>query len=335
MRAKLKHKMDQQHRMDSVFIKKYDEFVRDLLGACPELTSEINVAAALSPEQRRDGFREQVLPFCSPTRHSDIVPTFVLPGVKVSQDIWDTLSRKSKLAIQEYLTMLSFTYLMEAGEKADLSGNGWNAEWAEKMADDMKSKMEGMDFAGISEKIAGLFGAAGAAGLGGAAGAAGAAFGGFGGIPQIPEKFMKGQIAKLAEEIVKEIKIEDFGLSPAELESAGNDPNKALQMILDVLRRNPMYFQNTVKSVGKKLQKKIQSGAIRPKELVAEAEELMKTFSDNPQFVSLMESFRKTFGFADNPEAARAAGNDPNPRLDLVRERLRKKLEKKNGGKNH
>ena len=320
-------------------MKKYDEFVRDLLGACPELAPQINAASALSPEQRRDGFRTQVLPFCSPTRHSDVVPTFVLPGVKLTEDIWETLSRKSKLAIQEYLTILSFTFLMDAGSSADLSGGDWSSAWAEKMAEDMKSKMEGFDFASLSEKIAELFGAGfGAKAAGAAGGAAGAGMGGIGGIggmggiPQIPEKFMKGQIAKLAEEIVKEIKIEDFGLSPAEMQEASADPNKALQMILDVLRRNPTYFQNTVKSVGKKLQKKIQSGAIRPRELVAEAEELMQTFTDNPQFVALMESFRKTFGFADNPEAARAAGNEPNPRLDLVRERLRKKLQKKKEG---
>ena len=149
-----------------------------------------------------------------------------------------------------------------------------------------------------------------------------------GGIPQIPEKFMKGQIAKLAEEIVKELRVEDFGIDPAAMEAAGNDPTKALNMIMEVFAKNPHAFQNTVQKLGKKLALKIQSGAIRPQELVAEAEELMKTFSENPQFVEMMEAFRQAFGFEDK-EAAQAAGRENENRLSIARNRLRKKLDAK------
>ena len=96
--------------------------------------------------------------------------------------------------------------------------------------------------------------------------------------------------------------------------------------------KNPSAMQSTVQKLTKKLQQKIQSGALRPQELVAEAEELMKTFSENPQFVELMESFRSTFGFEDT-EMARAAGRDGDNRLSIARARLRAKLEKRKAGK--
>jgi hypothetical protein len=238
--------------------------------------------------------------------------------------IWIDLSAKSRKAIQEHLTLLSFTYLIESGTKEESTSNGWNDGFMKKMMDDMKTKMDSMDFAGLSEKFAGLFGGAGAGGAAGAAGFAGFASG----IPEIPERFMKGQIAKLAEEIVKELKVEDFGIDAETMKAAGNDPTKALNIIMEVFAKNPAGFQNTVQKLGKKIALKIQSGAIRPQELVAEAEELMKVFSENPRFVELMEAFRQTFGF-ENKEAAQAAGRDNENRLSVARARLRKKLEEK------
>ena len=322
--------------MNDIFDSKYSEFARDLQGACPELAPQIAQALALSPEERRQKFKEQVLPSCSPKRDSSVAPAFVLPGVPMPSQTWIDISEKSRKAIQEYLTLLSFTYLIETGSKDDTTSNGWNAEWASKMMDEMKTKMASVDFAGLSEKIAGLFGSA--AGAAGAAGLGGAGSGGIpgipgipgfpGGIPQIPEKFMKGQIAKLAEEIVKELRVEDFGIDPAAMAAAGNDPTKALNMIMEVFSKNPHAFQNTVQKLGKKIALKIQSGAIRPQELVAEAEELMKTFSENPQFVQMMEAFRQAFGFEDK-EAAQAAGRDNENRLSIAKARLRKKLDAK------
>jgi hypothetical protein len=303
--------------LGSVFNSKYEEFARDLLGACPELTTQIQAALALGSEERREQFKEQVLSSCSPSRNAATAPNFVLPGVAMSQSLWTELSENTKKAIQEYLTILSFTFLMDTNAP-DLSGSEFTADWAKKMMDEMKSKMSGLDFAGLTEKIAKLFGSFGSSGTSG--------------IPSLPEKFMKGQIAKLAEEIVKEFRVEDFGLDPAVLEAAGNDPTKALNMIMEVFMKNPQAMQGTIQKLTKKLQQKIQSGALRPQELVAEAEELMKTFSENPQFVELMESFRQTFGFEDT-EMARAAGRDGDNRLSIARARLRAKLEKRKGAK--
>jgi len=296
----------------SIFNTKYNEFARDLQTACPELTDAIERSLCFSTGDRLDIFKEYVLPHCSPSRNSDTAPAYVLPGVKMPQEIWDTLSDKSKKAIQEYLTILSFTYLLDYGSAADLSGNGFSSSWANKMMNEMKEKIDSFDFKGIAEKIAGLFGAAAADGKG---------------IPQIPEKFLKGQIAKLAEEIVKEFRMEDFGIDPAEIEAAGNDPTKALNIITEMFTKNPQILQGTIQKLGKRLQEKIQSGALRPQELVAEAEELMKTFSENQEFVQLMESFRRAFSF-EGMEGSRGA-RDSKDRLSIVRERLKKKLDAK------
>jgi hypothetical protein len=72
----------------------------------------------------------------------------------------------------------------------------------------------------------------------------------------------------------------------------------------------------------------VKRGELKPQELAAEAEELIKEFQTHPAFVELMESFRSAFSFND-PEEARAAGRDNDGRLALVRERLRKKMEAK------
>ena len=63
--------MDTLH---DVFQKKYDEFARDLLGACPELAEKIAAAVALNPEQRRLRFKAEVLSSCSPSRAQETAP---------------------------------------------------------------------------------------------------------------------------------------------------------------------------------------------------------------------------------------------------------------------
>jgi hypothetical protein len=102
----------------------------------------------------------------------------------------------------------------------------------------------------------------------------------------------------------------------------------AFQLMMEIFTKNPHKLQETMMKLTKKLQQKIQSGAIRPKELVAEAEELMKTFSDNPQFVSMMESFRQGFGF-DEDDLAAATGKSSSGKLSIVKQRLQKKLEQR------
>jgi len=319
--------------LGDVFQKKYTEFCAALLETCPELKRKITVAAALSPVARAKRFKEEVLPSCGPTRDSEACPGTVLPGVVLPKALWADLSIGSQKAIQEYLTLLSFSLLMEenAGAGAGAAGAGAAGASTNPMADaftdgfmaDIKAKMDKVDFAKLSSKIAEMFTATAAAATEGASASAS---------PQIPERFLKGHIAKLAEEIIQEIRVEDFGVDPVAFEAAKTDPTKAIELMTNAYQRNPEAFQGAIVKLTKKLQQKIQSGSLRPQELVAEAEELMKTFSENAQFVEIMESFRQAFGFEDT-EAARAVGRDGENRLSIVQQRLRKKLEARKAGK--
>ena len=322
--------------LGDVFQKKYTEFCTALSETCPELKRKIDSAKALSGSERVDRFKAEILPSCAPTRDAEACPGTVLPGVTLPPALWADLSIGSQKAIQEYLTLLSFSLLMQENAAAgtatggDATGTSTGAgagaadpmgPFAAKFMEDIKAKMDKIDFGKLSAKIAEMFtstaaGAAAGAGAGGAAG------------PQLPEKFLKGKIAKLAEEIMQEIRVEDFGVDPVEFEMAKSNPERAIELLTRAFQRNPESFQGAIAKLTKKLQQKVQSGSLNPKELVSEAEELMKTFSENAQFVQIMESFRQAFGFEDT-ETARAAGRDGENRLSIVQQRLRKKLEER------
>jgi hypothetical protein len=151
------------------------------------------------------------------------------------------------------------------------------------------------------------------------------------GFPKIPEKFLKGHMAKLAQEIVKDITPEDLGISQELIDECEKNPSRAFDILFQVFGNNPGIIQKTVQKIGKRLQQKIMSGSIRPEEIAREAEELMKEFASNSSFVDMMEGIKSAFGFEDM-DMARQAGREGSARLSLVRERLKKKLEKKKQG---
>jgi hypothetical protein len=79
-----------------------------------------------------------------------------------------------------------------------------------------------------------------------------------------------------------------------------------------------------MKRIVKRLQEKFQRGEFKPQDLAAEAEEMMKEFSENPAFVDMMESMRKAFSFEDMA-SAKAAGQEHTARMNIIKERLRRK----------
>jgi hypothetical protein len=176
--------------------------------------------------------------------------------------------------------------------------------------------MDSIDFEKLSEKFFSAFGTKGSA------------------LPPFPEKFLKGKLAKLAEEMVREFKPEDFGFSKEELEACERDPARAFEILMKGTMGDPKLIQSAMGRIAKKLQDKVARGELRPQELVEEAESLMKEFQEHPAFVDLMESFRGMFGGGDKfAEAQKAAGRDEKSRLSVVQARLRKKLEERRNGK--
>lgn len=325
----------------SVFSTKYSEFVEDLLGTLPEYTSQIQLAKALDDKTRLSRFQEEVRVgnTFSGDENSEAEftknPKMVLPGVEISDEVWASLSNNSRKAIWEYVRILSICCFMEAGFSEDSKPPAW----MDDAMNDMKKKLEGVDFQNIIKKFMTFFkstqgfaGAdtAGADTEGADSGAANSGLpGGFeklfeGGFPKIPEKFLKGHMAKLAQEIVKDITPEELGISPEMMAECEKTPSRAFDILFQVFTNNPTIIQKTVQRIGKRLQQKIASGSIRPQEIAREAEELMKEFASNPSFVEMMEGIKSAFGFEDMG-LARAAGRESSARLAMVKERLRKK----------
>jgi len=290
--------------MDTTFHTKYEEFCDDLLAACPEMKNEIELARAIPKEQRASEYKTKVL---KETLNSE--SHTVLPGVTITDTIWNSLSKNSQKAIKEYNSILNLCVIYESGDV-----DGIPQEWVDSMMREWRTRMEGMDFKKMSSKFFDMFGKAGDS------------------LPPLPEKFMKGQMAKLAEDLVKEFNPEDFGFSMEDVDACERDPSRAFEILMKVASGNPDLIQKAVQKIGKKLQQKVQTGQFKPHELAREAEELIAEFQNNPAFVEILEGFRSMFNFEDM-DLARKSGNEGSARLSLVKQRLKKKLEEKKKNK--
>ena len=325
----------------SVFQTKYNEFVEDLMGALPEYGQHIQAAKALDKPTRLNRFQEEVKinnTFNLADNGEDISknPGKVLPGVEISDTVWASLSENTHKAIWEYVRILSICCFMEAGFSEDTK----TPAWMDDAMKDMKEKLEGVDFQNIIKKFMTFFKSEG-----GKEGEEGAKPEGLpaglpagfeklfeNGFPKLPERFLKGHMAKLAQEIVKDIKPEDLGITPEMVAECEKNPSRAFDILFQVFGNNPGIIQKTVQKVGKRLQQKFMSGAINPQEIAREAEELMKEFAGNGNFVDMMEGIKGAFGFGDM-DIARQAGREGSARLAMVKDRLKKKASEKEAKK--
>ncbi len=298
--------------LGSVFQSKYEEFANELLLTFPELAPQINAAKAINSEERLARFIADVVPHTPPNRDPAVRPAALLPGVTLTDALWDELSQTTHSTIQEYLTLLTVCALFESGKagKDSIFGDGADAKtFMDSFLKTWQTKMDGMDFENMAKKMAGLFGMDGA------------------GMPKLPERFLKGHLARLAEEIVRDFNPADFGLDDATIKQCEENPTGAFEILMKIYQSKPHVISNVVQRIGKRLQAKFQSGAIKASEIVAEAEELMKTFSENPAFSELMESFRSMFSM---DELAKAPGDvGVSARRSIIQERMRRNLEKK------
>jgi hypothetical protein len=303
----------------SLFQTKYDEFAKELLATFPEQAVAIHAAISLSPSARLEQFQAHVR--TADTSSNDINPGTLLPGVILTDSVWATLSTPNRGVIWDYIRLLSMTCFLEGFGTGGSEGSA-APPWMEGVMGDLKTKLGSLDFEGLFKKFTGIFGDSSSAGADASGSSSPFSF------PKLPEKFLKGQLAKLAEEIVKDIKPEDLGLSPEMMAACETSPSRAFELLIQVFTKNPGIIQATIKKIGNRLQQKVQSGAIRPQDIVKEAEELMKEFAGNTEFVGMMDTFKTAFGF-DDMDLGKQSGSDGSARLSLVKERLRKKLEAK------
>jgi hypothetical protein len=324
----------------SVFQTKFNDFVEDLLGALPEYTVQIRELSKLDDKTRLQRFQNEINvinTFKGDDEDYNKNPGKVLPGVEISDSVWVALSENTKKAIWEHVRILSMCCFMEAGFT-----DGAKPAWMDAAMNDMKTKLEGIDFQNIFSKFSSFFKSSDATGSAeNESGTAGSKTEGIpagfeklfeNGFPKIPEKFLKGHMAKLAQEIVKDITPEELGISEEMIKECEKNPSRAFDILFSVFGNNPGVIQKTVQKIGKRLQQKIMTGAIRPQEIAREAEELMKEFASNSSFVDMMEGIKGAFGFQDM-DMARQAGREGSARLSLVKERLRKKASEKEARK--
>ena len=144
---------------------------------------------------------------------------------------------------------------------------------------------------------------------------------------KIPERMFKGHLAKIVQELVKEFKPEDFGITEEMVE--GNDPAKVFEILQDIFTKKPEMLATAAQKIAKKIQAKFQNGEIRREDIINEVEELMKEFSENEMFSSLFGSIGEMM-----KNSEKSSGNEGSARRREVQERLRKKKAAKDAGKN-
>lgn len=316
--------MEQRDDGRSVFQTKYEEFAKELLMVFPEQSHQIQTALALDEKARIEKFRD--IGCVSEYTNDTANPGTILPGVVLTNDIWNILSETNKKTIWEYVRLLSMCYFLEGmfGEKIE------KPAWINDTIRDWGRRLEKVDFESIIGKFANIFippttpqqttmpeqGTPPPP----------AAF------PKLPERFLKGQLAKLSVEIIQLIKPEDLGITPELIKECETTPSRAFEILIQAISRNPGIIQNTIQRIGKTLQKKVQNGQIRPQEIAQEAEELIKEFANMPEFVDIMSSFKSAFGMED-PDLARQVGREASARMSIVKQRLRNKLDVKKQNK--
>jgi hypothetical protein len=330
---------EEKEEIPSVFQKKYDEFVEDLLGALPEYKAKILLAQSIPAKLRLDRFQAEVK-FKNTMGGGDADefrknPTTILPGVTIVDALWETLSDNTKKAIWEHVRILSVCCFMEAG-----FGNDEKPKWMDDAMsaamEDMKKKLESVDFQSLIKKFMNMMKPSNADGDDSKDDSKESDEKGLpnlddmfkNGFPKLPERFLKGHMARLAQEIVKDITPADLGISPEMMKDCEKDPSRSIQILFSTFTNNPGVIQQLIGKIGKRLQQKVMSGSINPQEIAREAEELMKEFAGNSSFVDMMGGIKSAFGFEDM-DTARAAGKEGSARLATARDRLRKKLEKK------
>jgi hypothetical protein len=265
----------------------------------------------------------------------EINPRRILPGVELADAIWIGLSENTQRAIWEHTRVLSICCLMEAGFSQDTQPK-WVEDAFSQAMKDVQDKMKSTDLEGVLKTFMTYFQSmkgddtddskdATDASSGATAAKKGLFENGF---PSLPEKFMKGHLARLAQEIVKDITPADLGITSEQLKECEKDPSRAIHILFSTFTDRPDIIQKVVAKIGKRLQQKVASGSIRPQEIAKEAEEMMREFSENSSFVDMMENIKRAFGM-ENMDIARKTGNEGSARMSLVRDRLRKKLEKK------
>jgi hypothetical protein len=249
----------------------------------------------------------------------------IAPGVVMTKKLWKDAGKPTQKAIWEFLSSLVLlsSYEMKHSNTVeqddftkffDISGADVDLQ---KMFKDLGSTFSNQSFGSFFE------------GIKEAAENMKEQFTGLSGeLPPMPEKLFKGHIAKIAEELAREFKPEDFGLSPEMLE--GGDNGAIFEYLQQIFSKNPELLMKGAKKIATRIQDKLRRGEVRREDLVKEAEELMGEFQNNPMFKQIFEQLGAQLRGAGGGDPGDAANSD---RRRAVQERLKKKLAEKQAAK--
>ena len=298
------------------FTATFTQFLDELKATFPEYTPALLLASSLPDTLTRflEVWRTHTADVAKQNgdifqgKGIELVPGFVMTSV-----LWAELSATTQSAIWKYLSSL---LLLAASESE--KGGLWDISGFQQDMEDMMKKLKEGGTEGLGGMMSDLFAKLGkmgeAFGIKDLSGAAGKF--------KIPERLFKGHIARIAEELVKEFKPEDFGISPDMLES--DDPARVFTYLQEVFTKKPEMMMAAAQKIAKKIQAKFQRGEIKREDIIREAEELMAEFSDNEAFSSMFGSLGEMF---KNTE--KESGNEGSARRREVQERLRKKQAEK------
>lgn len=133
-------------------------------------------------------------------------------------------------------------------------------------------------------------------------------------IPNPDNLFGDSKIGQLAQELAGEINVNDLGLG----EDINDNPAKLLETLMSGDNSNNL--MNMIQKVGSKIQSKISNGEVNEAQLLNEAQNLMGGLGDNDLLSNMMKNMGGGGGLGNNKK-------------NKTRDRLRKKLEKKNNPK--
>ena len=306
--------------MPANFENTYKEFLGELKATFPEYSTALTFAESVPDiaERFTEIWRPRVSAVASMSSSVfDGTGVELVPGFVMTSRLWSEISENTQKAIWKYISTLLLLAAQKDKAFFDLSGFAMDME---KMMEMLKGGGEGLGGLGnlgdLFEKLSKMADTFGFKDISGAAGKF-----------KIPERMFKGHIARIAQELVAEIKPEDFGISPEMMDT--NDPKAVFTVLQEVFSQKPEMLMSIAQKIANKLKTKFQRGEIKREEIIAEAEELMKEFSENDAFSELFSGLREAMVGSE-----KQTGNEGSTRRREVQERLRKKTAEKAAQRN-
>ena len=317
------------------FAQVYNQFLSEMGLTFPELDKSAEKAKKLGFRQ----FSKSIAPILHQiaSRDSSIFNekgVEIAPGVTMNKALWKDAGKSTHVAIWDFLSSL---VLLATYEEKHSNDNTVEDHDFSKMFDmsgadiDLQKMFKGLGEQFSNQSFSGFFDGIKEAAesfkekFGDSTGISGEGFT----MPKIPEKLFKGHIAKIATDLAKEFKPEDFGLSNDMLES--NDTGATFEYLQELFTKNPELLMKGAKKIAQRIQDKLKNGEVKREELIQEAEELMGEFQNNPMFKGIFEQLGAQLkGMGGNADTS---NNTESERRKAVQERLRKKIAAKKGQK--